>query len=223
MALLRLGQTLPETVREFDVSAMKEKLTELEGAINLEWDRLLSEKEGNSRAALIMHCQALITQHQELTAVVLQQYQAVLKKLEEDQEFMEGAMTSAQKERVGVELKRFEDICRLNLKDGVTEALLDNSTFATVVEKFEQECPLIDDIVKTLLITESAKRSFIKTPQHKKKCGINALACLLSVRNQRCENNINLAFGMMCVTYGGGKQFINMLHAMGLTPSWDKL
>ena len=44
-----------------------------------------------NRAALIMHCQALIKQHQELAAVVLQQYQAVFKKLEEDQEFMEGA------------------------------------------------------------------------------------------------------------------------------------
>ena len=59
-----------------------------------------------------MHCQALIKQHQKLAAVVLQQYQAVLKKLEEDQEFMEGVMILAQKERVGVELKRFEDICR---------------------------------------------------------------------------------------------------------------
>ena len=63
-------------------------MTELKGGINLEWDRLLYEKEGNSRAALIMHCQALITQHQELTVVVLQQYQAVLKKQEEDQEFI---------------------------------------------------------------------------------------------------------------------------------------
>ena len=80
MALLQLGQALPKTVREFDVSAMKEKLMELEGAINVQWDRLLSEKEGNSRAALILHCQALITQNQELTAVVLQQYQAMLKK-----------------------------------------------------------------------------------------------------------------------------------------------
>ena len=66
----------------------------------------------HNRAALIMHCQALIKQHQKLAAVVLQQYQAVLKKLEEDQEFMEGVMILAQKERVAVELKRFEDICR---------------------------------------------------------------------------------------------------------------
>ena len=66
----------------------------------------------HNRAALIMHCQALIKQHQKLAAVVLQQYQAVLKKLEEDQEFMEGVMILAQKERVGVELKRFEDISR---------------------------------------------------------------------------------------------------------------
>ena len=144
-----------------------------------------------------MHCQVLIKQHQELAAVVLQQYQAVFKRLEEDQEFMEGVMILAQKERVEVELKRFEDIWRLNLKDGVTEALLDSSTFATVVEPFEQGCPMIDDILKTLLITESARRSIIKTLSIRRR-GINALACLLSVQNQRCENDINLAFGMIC-------------------------
>lgn len=222
MAMLWLGQALPETVRDFDLSAMKERLRNLEGAINIEWDRLLSGKEGNSKVALIMHCQVLIKQHHKPAAVVLHQYQAVLKKLEEDQEFMEGAMTSAQKERVRVELKQFKDICRLNFKDGVTEAL--SAQHLGLVENFEQECPLmIDDILKTLLISESARRSMIKTLQHRKKCGINALTCLLSVRNQRCENDINLAFGMICVTYGGGKQFINMLHAIGLTPSWDKL
>lgn len=56
MAMLWLGQALPETVRDFDLSAMKERLRNLEGAINIEWDRLLSGKEGNSKVALIMHC-----------------------------------------------------------------------------------------------------------------------------------------------------------------------
>ena len=36
MALLQLGQALPETVREFDVSAMKETLMELEGLLSYE-------------------------------------------------------------------------------------------------------------------------------------------------------------------------------------------
>ena len=57
----------------------------------------------------------------------------------------------------------------------------------------------------------------------KLKCGVNALALLLSVPNQKFSNNVRLLFGVLCISYGAGKQFINMLNAMGLSPHWDTM
>ena len=55
------------------------------------------------------------------------------------------------------------------------------------------------------------------------KCGTNALALLLSVRNQKFNNDVRLVFGLLCITYVAGKQFINLLHKIGLTPHWDTM
>ena len=60
-----------------------------------------------------------------------------------------------------------------------------------------------------------------KTPEYKLKCGVNALALLLSVRNKKFTNDVRLLFGLLCASYGAGKQFINMLNAVGLSSHWN--
>jgi hypothetical protein len=54
-------------------------------------------------------------------------------------------------------------------------------------------------------------------------CGVNTLVLLLSARNQKFGNDIRLLFGLLSVTYGAGKQYINMLNSIGLTPHWDTM
>ena len=84
------------------------------------------------------------------------------------------------------------------------------------------KCPLIFSILQTLLVADARKRVH-KTPEHKLKCGVNALALLFSVRNQKFSNDVRLLFGLLCISYGAGKQFINMPNAIGLSPHWDTM
>ena len=90
------------------------------------------------------------------------------------------------------------------------------------MQNFEDKCPLLHNVLETLLVTDYRKRTH-KTQEYKIMCGVNALALLLSVRNQKCKNEIRLLLGLVCITYGAGKQFINLLNAIGLTPHWDSL
>ena len=82
--------------------------------------------------------------------------------------------------------------------------------------------PLIFSILQTLLASDPRKRVH-KSPDYKIKCGINALALLLSVHNEKFSNDVRLVFGLLCVSYGAGKQFVNMLHKIGLTSHWDTM
>ena len=96
-------------------------------------------------------------------------------------------------------------------------------TFLVILlEKFEEKCPLLFDLLQTLLVTDHRKRVH-KTLEYKLTCGVNTLALLLSVKNQKFNNDIRLLFGLTCITFGAGKQFVNLLNAIGLSPHWDTL
>ena len=217
-----MASVLPGSIDGNNIEALKEKLAELESVINEKWDTLVSETEA-STIALAMHCHALINEYQRLVTVLLTQYQAVINRLNQDQEVMDGAMMAGQKTKVQQEMKEFEGIVVLGLKDETADIALDGQVFSTIMTQFEEKCPLLQDILNTLLVTSGARRSILKTPQYRMKCGVNALACLLNVRTQYADNDVNLLFGLLCTSYGAGKQFVNMLHAMGLTPHWDTL
>lgn len=45
----------------------------------------------------------------------------------------------------------------------------------------------------------------------------------MSVRDERCKNGVRLLLGLVCVTFGAGKQFMNLLNSIGLTPHWDTM
>ena len=54
-------------------------------------------------------------------------------------------------------------------------------------------------------------------------CGYQALALLLNVRNSNCQNDFPLLFRLLCVSYGAGKQFINMLQSIGFSLHFDSM
>ena len=106
--------------------------------------------------------------------------------------------------------------------DGDIECFNNERVLPKLLEDIEKKCPLIFSILQTLLVADVRKRVH-KTPEHKLKCGVNALALLLSVGNQKFSNDVRLLFGLLCISYGAGKQFINMLNAIGLSPHWDTM
>ena len=102
--------------------------------------------------------------------------------------------------------------------DLITGDLIDS--FMTNIQ---EHCPLISSILESLVVGSRAERNLLKTNEYKFKCASHALAALLNIRSSKSSSDFPLLFGLLCISYGGGKQFINMLNAVGLSLHWDTM
>lgn len=162
-----------------------------------------------------------LQQHFKLQTALVSLYEHQIKKIQGCHG--DGPISLSQKEQIAEEMKMMEDMCFLDLKgSGDVESVLDRNIFNDLLKSFDEKCPLLHSVLETLLVTDARTRVH-KTPKYKLTCGVNALALLLSVRNQKCKNDVRLLLGLVSITYGAGKQFINLLNAIGLTPHWDTL
>ena len=162
-----------------------------------------------------------LQQYFKYQAAMVALYEQKVKKLEDNQK--EAQISNFQKLQMEKEIKVLEEMCEFGLRKSTkTGTVINQKIFHDLLENFEDKCPLLHNVLETLLVTDSRKRIH-KTQEHKIMCGVNALALLLSVRNQKCKNDIRLLLGLVCITYGAGKQFVNLLNAIGLTPHWDSL
>lgn len=91
------------------------------------------------------------------------------------------------------------------------------------VAKIQDHCPLINSILENLVGGSKADRNLLKTNKYKFKCASHALGALLNIRSAKTSSDFPLLFGLLCISYGGGKQFINMLNAVGLSLHWDTM
>ena len=158
----------------------------------------------------------------KLNSTIIQIYSTKLDALKHEN--IEETISISQKEQLEKEFKALECLCSLGRdEDEISDALQDE-VFSKLLEQFEEICPLIYSVLHTLLLSGSDLRQRIhRTPRYKMTCGVHNLVLLLSVRNQKFGNDIRLLFGLLSVTYGAGKQFINMLHSIGLSPHWDTM
>ena len=132
-------------------------------------------------------------------------------------------MSSSQKVKIEKEFAEMEQMCFFGLKEEAgVEDIFTTELFSNLLNAFEENCPLLHSILETLLVIDSRRRVY-KTAEYKLTCGVHALSLLLSVKNQKCSNDVRLLLGLVCVTYGAGKQFINLLNSIGLTPHWDTM
>ena len=132
-------------------------------------------------------------------------------------------ITDSQQQQIRKEIKEMEEMCELNIKkDSGTEDVFDTKIFDNLLSNFNDKCLLLHSILQTLLITDHRKRVY-KSPEYKLTCGVHVLSLLLSVRNEKCKNGVRLLLGLVCVTFGAGKQLMNLLNHIGLTPHWDTM
>lgn len=135
-------------------------------------------------------------------------------------------LTSEQKNNVKVEMEHFKSVCNLGFRTG---GLLDDNKeisatlFRDMVQQLEEKCPFINEILETLLCFSEKDRNKNKTHTMKMKCASHALSSLVALANQKFPNDLQLFFGLLCISYGSGKQFINMLSSIGLSLHWDSL
>lgn len=130
-----------------------------------------------------------------------------------------------QKETVIKEMKVLEQICDIGLRSKKAEDVdINPSLFKDFSKAVKDKCPFLTSIVEALVIgSNNCERNTHKIADKKVLCGYHALALLLNVRNSKCFNDFPLLFGLLCFSYGAGKQFINMLKSVGISLHFDTM
>ena len=132
----------------------------------------------------------------------------------------------SQKNTVKSEMKVLEDICDTNIRGSSVHdasSTINVTLFKDILEAVNEKCPLIYDMVKTLVISNPVSRNLLKTNTHKMLCGLHMLGVISNIRNSKTRNCFPLIFGLLCISFGAGKQFIDMLQSMGLSLSWKSM
>ena len=135
-------------------------------------------------------------------------------------------LTKQQTEVVVKEMKTLEEICNLGVRscqDVDVAELIPPTIFQEFVSAVSEKCPLLRNIVETLVISCSTERNVNKTNEQKLLSGHRALTLLLNTRNPKCLNDFPLLFGLLCVSYGAGKNFVNMLQSVGMSLHYNSL
>ena len=80
---------------------------------------------------------------------------------------------------------------------------------------------MVHDMLKALVISNQVNRSILKTNSYKMLCELQTLGFISNIGNSRTRNCFPLMFGLLCLSYGAGMQFVGMLQSMGLSLHWD--
>ena len=140
---------------------------------------------------------------------------------------MEGShdqLSKRQKSTIRGEMKVLEGLCNTNARDGSSQEAYD-SVSPSLLQEFtkavQERCPLIHEVIETLVISNQQERNVHKTNSHKMLCGLHLLAFMVNIRNSNARNSFPLLFGLLCISYGAGKQFTDMLQSMGVSLHWN--
>ncbi len=207
-----------------EISELQKQVADLEQNILMEWEGLVEELDADNidqAKICALKYKSKLAQYIDLNTLLVKLYQNEINKLQKLN--LDDEINDAQKKQISAEVKQLERLCSLGLRsDGDVESYISKRIFPQLLQNVEEHCPLLYSILQTLLVPDARKRIH-KTPEYKLKCGVNALALLLSVCNQKFSNDVRLLFGLLCTSYGAGKQFINMLNAVGLSSHWDTM
>ena len=92
-------------------------------------------------------------------------YEQKIKKLKDNQE--EVQISNFQKLQMEREMKELEEMCEFGLrKSNKTGTVINEKIFYNLVQNFEDKCPLLHNVLETLLVTDCRKRIH-KTQEYK--------------------------------------------------------
>ena len=134
-------------------------------------------------------------------------------------------LNAEQQQQITKEMKKLEELSNKGYRTEKfwTDTDIPNDIFISFLDEITRTCLLIMSIVECLVVSNKQERNVHKTTQYKLLCASQSLAVLLNIQNSRAMNDFVLFFGMLCISYGAGKQFINMLSSLGLSLHWDTL
>lgn len=138
----------------------------------------------------------------------------------------EDHLSGHQKATIKHEIRVLEGLCNTNIQDGSAQESYENITpsiFQNFTQAVQERCPLIHEVIEALVISNQQERNVHKTNSHKMLCGLQTLAFMVNIRNSNARNCFPLMFGLLCISYGAGKQFVDMLQSMGLSLHWNTM
>lgn len=203
---------------------IQQKLLVTEEVMKQAWERLRDATEGMAEVqVLLAEFTREARERDQLMKTLLNNFETELA----NAQVVDHARLTKQQTEVAVkEMKTLEEICNLGVRscqDVDVADLISPTIFQEFVNAVSDKCPLLRNIVETLVISNSTERNVNKTNEQKLLGGHHALALLLNTRNSKCLNDFPLLFGLLCVSYGAGKRFINMLQSVGMSLHYNSL
>ena len=207
-----------------EIKKLKDKIWEIENEMSQN-DRDLEielENEVTNKDNLLLlfkHKHMLVNKRAVLKDALERMYEEEINKLIKTKEI--GKLSTSESEELNKEIVTFTSILDFKLENTEKDIKYDDLhiKLKNLPEDVKENCPLIFNIVEALLLTKEDQsiqsEKWVRSAMH-------ALALLLSLRNQKMQNNFRLMFTMLCVSYGAGDRFITMLNHMGLSISWKK-
>ena len=123
-------------------------------------------------------------------------------------------------------MRILEEICDQNIRGcSVLESAesINPTLFKEMLEALSEKCPLVYEMLESLVVSNPRSRNILKTSTHKILCGLQTIGFMSNIRNSKTRNCFPLMFGLLCISYGAGERFINMLQSMGLSLHWNTM
>ena len=81
--------------------------------------------------------------------------------------------------------------CSIDIQESLPEQqVVDEHFFEQFVATFSEKCPLLKNVVETLLVSNVRPKNMHKNVDYKVLCGAHALSLLLNVRSAKGNNDL---------------------------------
>lgn len=204
---------------------MKMKINASKEVMEQIWDQLSKKLEGSQDLTTLAEEYARESfEHDKYINSLVKLYEEEIHKIHCHKDDI---LSSEQKKLLNKEvshLSSLDEFKQLRKSEiGVRHDLVTPDVFNALFTQVKENCPLIESILKTIVETSTSEKNVRKTNELKFKCASHALAALLHIRSSKNSTDFSLLFGLLCISYGAGKQFVNMLNVIGLSLHWDTM
>lgn len=189
------------------------------------WSTLVSTyNSGGDISKMIADYSREVQKKESYINAIVKVYQDIIARISPEEK--KDCLTLHQQMAIKDEMKLFEKVCEKDIRTGSSLQSFENihpALFKDILAEVGANCPLIHEILETLVVTNPRSRNILKTNNHKMMCALQLLGFMSNIRNSNARVCFPLMFGILCISYGAGKRFIDMLQSMGLSLHWNTM
>lgn len=221
-------QLLPDN-SETEVMQLQEQVHKTEVKKLQEQVQTLTERNVDLEQE-VKHLEHLLEQYEHVSGKILTKQSEVIKlykEIADTGKLLGGILSISERNEIKFELKRAQEIFNLNLRQSreVVDILehLEPMLFANILTSLREDCPTIINVLEQIVLSSNSYRNVKKTENMKMKASIHLLSSLMDIRDQNAKNDIQVLFGLLCISYGARSSLISILQQLGLCESFPTL